>query len=83
MRRREFIALVGGAAATSPFVARAQQGERMHRVGVLLPVAADDPQYQIWFGAFLQGLAQSGWNIGQNVRIDTRRPNDCAKARRL
>ena len=45
----------------------------MHRVGVLLPVAADDPQYQIWFGAFLQGLTQSGWNIGQNVQIDTRR----------
>jgi putative ABC transport system substrate-binding protein len=65
--------LVGGAAAASPLVARAQQGERMHRVGVLLPVAADDPQYQIWFGAFLQGLTQSGWNIGQNVQIDTRR----------
>ena len=73
MRRREFITLLSGATAAWPSVARAQQGERMRRVGVLLPVAADDPQYQIWFGAFLQGLAQSGWNIGENVRIDTRR----------
>jgi putative ABC transport system substrate-binding protein len=53
-------------------VARAQQGERMRRIGVLLPASADDTHYQIWLGAFLQGLAQSGWNIGQNVRIDIR-----------
>jgi putative tryptophan/tyrosine transport system substrate-binding protein len=73
MRRRDFIKVVAGSAMTWPSVARAQQGERMRRVGVLLPTAADDPQYQIWFGAFLQGLTQSGWNIGQNVQIDTRR----------
>jgi putative ABC transport system substrate-binding protein len=72
MRRREFIALVGGAVAAWPPVVRAQQGERMRRIGVLLPATADDTHYQTWLGAFLQGLSQSGWNIGQNVRIDTR-----------
>ena len=72
MRRREFVTLLGSAAAAWPSAARAQQGERMRRIGVLLPAAADDPHYQIWLGAFLQGLGQSGWNIGENVRIDTR-----------
>jgi putative tryptophan/tyrosine transport system substrate-binding protein len=71
MRRREFIAGLGSAAAW-PVVARAQQGERMRRIGVLLPASADDAQFQTWFGAFLQGLAVSGWTIGRNVRIDTR-----------
>jgi hypothetical protein len=52
----------------------------MRRVGVLLPAAADDPQNQIWFGAFLQGLTQSGWNIGQNVQIDTRRATASVEA---
>ncbi len=72
MRRREFIAMLGGTAASWPLMARAQQREQMRRVGVLLPAAADDMHYQTRLGAFLQGLAQSGWNIGQNVRIDTR-----------
>ena len=72
MRRREFIISFGGAVAAWPLVARAQQGERTRRVGVLLPATADDAHYQTWLGAFLQGMAQSGWNIGQNVRIDTR-----------
>src|SRR5262249_52162233 len=45
---------------------------QMRRVGVLLPAAPDDTHYQIWLGAFQQGLTQSGWNIGENVRIDTR-----------
>ena len=70
-RRREFITLLGGAAAW-PLAARAQQTERMRRIGVLLPATADDPQRQAWFGAFLQGLAQSDWIIGRNVQIDTR-----------
>ena len=70
MKRREFISLIGGAAAW-PLAARAQQAERMRRVGVLLPAAADDPVWQTRFGAFLQGLGQSGWTIGHNVRIDT------------
>jgi putative ABC transport system substrate-binding protein len=72
MNRREFITLVNSAAAAWPFAARAQQGERVRRVGVLLPAAADDAEFQTQVGAFLQALAQLGWVIGRNVRIDTR-----------
>ena len=72
MRRREFITLVGSAAAAWPLAARAQQGERMRRIGVLQPAAADDPVFQTRLAAFHQGLALLGWSIGQNVRIDTR-----------
>src|SRR5262245_12681211 len=73
MKRREFITLLGGAAAAWPLGARAQQpGERMRRIGVLMPGAADDPEYQARITAFLQGLAQLGWLDGRNVRIDTR-----------
>ena len=71
MQRREFITLLGGAAVAWPLIARAQQGERMRRVGVLLPATADDAEFQTWVGAFLQALAQLGWTIGHNVRIDT------------
>jgi ABC-type uncharacterized transport system substrate-binding protein len=71
MKRREFISLLGGAAAW-PLAARAQQGERARRVGVLLPAASDDVEFQARVGAFLQGLQQSGWSIGRNLRIDTR-----------
>src|SRR5215471_20080673 len=71
LKRREFIALVGGAAAW-PLAARAQQSGRMRRIGVLIPATADDADYQARVGAFLQGLQQLGWSIGQNVRIDTR-----------
>jgi ABC-type uncharacterized transport system substrate-binding protein len=71
LKRRDFITLLGGAAAW-PLAARAQQAERMRRIGVLLPATADDPQRQVWFGAFLQGLAQSDWIIDRNVQIDTR-----------
>jgi putative ABC transport system substrate-binding protein len=71
MRRREIIALLGGAAAY-PFAARAQQRESMRRIGVILPATADDPEFQVWVGAFLQGLAVLGWTIGRNVRIETR-----------
>ena len=72
MRRREFITLLGGTAAVWPLAARAQQGERMRRIGVLLPAAADDAQFQARVGAFHQGLGQLGWSIGRNVRIDIR-----------
>ena len=72
MRRRKFIALLGGSAIAWPLAARAQQSERMRRIAVLLPATTDDTQYQTWFGAFLQGLQQSGWTIGRNVQIDTR-----------
>ncbi|MGA8177858.1 MAG: ABC transporter substrate-binding protein, partial [Pseudolabrys sp.] len=72
MRRREFITLIGGAAAAWPFAVRAQQPERMRRIGILLPAAADDAEFQAWVGSFLQGLQQLGWTIGRNVQIDTR-----------
>ena len=72
MKRREFITLLGGAAAAWPLAARAQQRERMRRIGVLMPLAADDPESQARIAAFLQGLQQLGWTVGRNVRIDTR-----------
>jgi putative ABC transport system substrate-binding protein len=72
MRRREFITLLGGAAAAWPLAARAQQPERVRHIGVLLATAADDAEHQAWVAAFHQGLALSGWIIGRNVRIDTR-----------
>ncbi len=70
LKRREFITLLGGAAAW-PLAARAQR-ERMRRVGVLVPGVADDPEWQARVGAFQQALALLGWTIGRNVRIDTR-----------
>jgi putative ABC transport system substrate-binding protein len=72
MKRRDFITLLGGAATAWPFNARAQQPDRMRRIGVLLPATADDAEFQTRVGAFLQELQQSGWSIGRNVRIDTR-----------
>jgi putative tryptophan/tyrosine transport system substrate-binding protein len=72
MRRREFITLVGGVAAAWPLAARAQQGGRMRRIGVLMPFAADDSAAQRRVLAFAQALAQSGWTDGRNVRIDIR-----------
>ena len=72
MRRREFITLVGGSVAAWPLVARAQQSERMRRIGVLMASAADDSESQIRIAGFLQGLQQLGWADGRNVRIDIR-----------
>jgi putative tryptophan/tyrosine transport system substrate-binding protein len=72
MKRRAFLGVLGSAVAAWPLAARAQQGERMRRIGVLVPAAADDPVFQAWVGAFLQGLALLGWTLGRNVRIDTR-----------
>jgi putative ABC transport system substrate-binding protein len=69
--RREFITLVGGAAAY-PGAARAQEPERVHRIGVLMASAADDSESQARIAAFLQGLQQLGWADGRNLRIDTR-----------
>src|SRR4029078_5265348 len=66
-----FITLLGGAAVAWPLVARAQQAERMRRIGILLPASAEDSPFQTWVGAFLQALALSGWTIGRNVQIDT------------
>ena len=72
MRRRKFIGVLASAAVAFSRGARAQQTERMRRIGVLMPAAPDDAIFQAWVGAFLQGLALLGWNIGSNVRIDTR-----------
>ncbi|MGA8933574.1 MAG: ABC transporter substrate binding protein, partial [Pseudolabrys sp.] len=72
MQRREFITLLSGAVAAWPLAARAQQDGRVRRVVVLLGATADNPDFQTWVGAFLQGLQQSGWSIGQNVRVDVR-----------
>jgi putative ABC transport system substrate-binding protein len=72
MRRREFISLLGGAAATWPLAARAQQGERMRRIGVLSTLPADDPEWQARLAALLQGLQTLGWTVGRNLRIDYR-----------
>ena len=72
MKRREFITLLGGAAAAWPLAARAQQGERVRRIGVLMNLAADDPEGQARNTAFLQGLQQLGWTDGRNARIDIR-----------
>src|SRR5262245_9868121 len=71
MRRRKFFSFVGGAVAW-PLAAQAQQGERTRRVGILLPATANDLDYQAWVAAFLQGLGQSGWIVGRNMRIETR-----------
>ena len=71
MQRRQFIALLGGA-ATWPLAARAQQGDRIRRIGVLLGTRAEDPQTKERSAAFEQTLQQLGWTQGRNVRIDYR-----------
>src|SRR4029453_16361525 len=70
--RRQFITLLGGAAVAWPLAARAQQAERMRRIGVFMSLAADDKQAQARLAAFLQGLQELGWTDGRNVRIDIR-----------
>jgi putative ABC transport system substrate-binding protein len=72
MRRRDFVTLLGGVAAAWPLTARAQQPEQMRRIGVLMSVAADDPEGKARFKAFQQGLQQLGWIDGRNVRNQTR-----------
>src|SRR5262249_13423555 len=72
MRRRAFISLLGGAAAAWALAARAQQGERMRRIGVLMNLAEDDSESPIRLAAFVRGLQELGWTDGRNVRIDTR-----------
>jgi len=71
VKRREFITLLGGAAAW-PLAAKAEQGDRVPRIGVLMAATADDPEYQPRMRAFQQGLALLGWTEGGNVRVDTR-----------
>ena len=84
MKRREFITLLGGAAATWPLAARAQQPERMRRIGAFINPVADDPVTQARLAAFVEGLQRLGWTEGRNVRIDTRwsagNPDDTRKS---
>ena len=70
--RREFISLLGGAAAAWPMVARAQQRERARKIGVFMPGASDHSEFQDRNAAFLQGLGELGWTVGRNIRIDYR-----------
>jgi putative tryptophan/tyrosine transport system substrate-binding protein len=83
MKRREFITLLGGTAAAWPFAARAQQDVRMRRIGVLMPLTADDADERALMPVFLRGLEQLGWIDGRNVRIDYREaganPDDSRK----
>jgi ABC-type uncharacterized transport system substrate-binding protein len=72
MRRRDFIALLGGATALWPPAARAQQSERIRRIGVLFGVSLENPDVEARYAAFQQGLQQLGWTEGRNLRIDTR-----------
>ena len=72
MNRREFIALLGGAAAGWPLAARAQQSEQVRRIGVLMHTGADEPEAQARLAAFMQGLQEFGWAVGRNMRIDYR-----------
>ena len=72
MKRREFITLLGGAAAAWPVAAWAQQTERVRRVGVLMSQAADDPEAQARITAFSQGLQELGWSVDRNLQIETR-----------
>jgi putative ABC transport system substrate-binding protein len=72
MRRREFITLLGGAAVACPLTAHAQQGERVRRIGVLMPFDENDPEGKRRLSAFTQGLADLGWIDGRNVRMDLR-----------
>src|SRR5262245_32913729 len=71
IERRKFLATLGGAAAW-PLAARAQQGERMRRIGALMNLASDDAEGQARLAAFHQGLQQLGWTVGRNVQIDYR-----------
>jgi putative ABC transport system substrate-binding protein len=72
VKRRDFITLLGRTAVAWPLAARAQQADRVRRIGVLMPLAADDPEGQARLAALLQGLRQLGWTDGRNARIDTR-----------
>ena len=72
MRRRDFITLLGGAASAWPLAARAQQSDRMRRLGILMAGAESDPQYQADVAVFREGLQKLGWVDGQNIRIEVR-----------
>jgi putative ABC transport system substrate-binding protein len=72
IKRREFITLIGGAAAAWPLAARAQQTERLRRIGVLTALAENDPEVKAWLRAFQEELQKLGWEQGRNIRIEYR-----------
>ena len=72
MRRREFITFIGGAVVSWPLAVRAQQPERVRRIGVLMALSANDPEGQARVAAFLQGLQELGWSVGRNAIVDIR-----------
>jgi putative ABC transport system substrate-binding protein len=72
LRRREFITLLGGAAVVWPLAGRAQQSDKMRRIGVMIALPEGDPELKKWIAAFLRGLEKLGWSDGQNVRVDYR-----------
>src|SRR6516225_8907805 len=82
MRRRDFIKVVAGSAAAWPLAARAEEAQRMRRIGVLMALPANDPEGQARVAAFLQGLQELGWSVGRNVTIDIRWSADNADARK-
>ena len=82
MRRREFIKVIGGAAATWPVAVRAQLTERMRRIGVLMTTSLGDPETQVRTKAFLQGMQELGWTEGRNIRFDVRWDGGTADAAR-
>jgi putative ABC transport system substrate-binding protein len=85
MRRREFLGVLGGAAAALPLAARAQQSDRVRRIGVLMGYPESDPEAQAFIAAFRDGLRKLGWTEGRNARIDTRwaTPADADSMRRF
>ena len=72
MRRREFIKIIAGSAAVLPTMARAQQSQKLRKIGVLMAHKEEDPEFQEYLGAFREGLQKSGWIEGRNIQIDTR-----------
>ena len=85
MKRRQFITLLGGAAAACPLAAGAQQPQQMRRIGVLMGYAESDSDARAWYAAFREALQKLGWTEGRNIQIDTRwaTPDDAESMRRL
>jgi putative ABC transport system substrate-binding protein len=72
MRRRDFIKIIAGSAAAWPLAARAQQAEQVRRIGVLMHSPSNEPEAQARMAAFLQGMQDTGWEVGRNLRIEYR-----------
>src|SRR5262249_31264939 len=83
MRRREFISLIGGGAAARPLAARAQQGQRARRIGVIMGFAEDDEVWQTYLGSLRQRLQDFGWTEGHNIRFDYRFTGESTERMRI